>query len=74
MDEREFTIRERVAGYHELNRLELEARRKQTFEDRFQALSAILRQCTFAHSVDPTEEVVRERWIRIKDEYERRET
>jgi hypothetical protein len=74
MDDMGKVIREKVAGYRELEELQAAERAKETFLDRARALTTILRQSVFEKATDSEEAVVRERWVRLKSAYERRGT
>jgi hypothetical protein len=72
MEEQEFTIKERIAGYRELNRLEAEERAKETVHDRARSLALILSQNMFHNTRGDEEVEVWRRWAVLREVHERR--
>lgn len=72
MEEQEFTIKERVAGYQALNKLEAEMRAKETVQDRARSLKLILSQNLFYHTKGDEEVEVWRLWAALREAHERR--
>ena len=69
MEEREFTIRERVAGYRELNRLDAEARARMELSERVKEFLSLVRVAEFWKQPSRDESQAWERWARIRRAY-----
>lgn len=71
IDEQKQVLREQREGFETFRRLELEANREMTFEDRLQAFNRITALSPYLHRSDRTDdEHVARTWAKIHERYD----